>query len=107
MIDHYLICLALAPLVVCSKDTPIEFDADQDEQAETNDDFASKLNRILYSKSKQVEERKAMEQEMHVRRREREERKKQLAEEKITASDEMKVQGECGKELSEKTMEFV
>ncbi|KAL7522641.1 hypothetical protein ACHAWX_007341 [Stephanocyclus meneghinianus] len=54
----------------------IELHADQDEQAEAKEDFATKINRILDFKCKQIEERKAMEIEMQARRREREERRK-------------------------------
>eukprot|EP00804_Cyclotella_cryptica_P020846 CCRYP_011470-RA/>CCRYP_011470-RA protein AED:0.39 eAED:0.39 QI:241/1/1/1/1/1/2/99/907 len=88
--------------------TTSELDADKDEQTEANDDFASKINRILDSKCKQIEERKAMELEMQARRREREGRKRLNAEvEQITASDEGSDQGDIGNELSKKTMEFV
>lgn len=47
---------------------------------EPADDFSTKLDMILTSKTKQIEERKQMEEEKEVRRKEREERKRIAAE---------------------------
>jgi len=49
------------------------------ESAEPTDDFSTKLNRILTSKTNQIEERKQMEREMEGMRKEREERKRLAA----------------------------
>ena len=66
------------------------------------------MNRILDSKCKQIEERKAMEIEMQARRREREERRKLNVEvDQVIVSDDAKDQGQINKDSSEKPVAFV